>query len=57
MSIITAHFSIINIYKDLFGPLAQLVEQDTLNVKVEGSIPSWPTSFVSLKTYIRLTAL
>ena len=25
------------------APLAQLAEQDTLNVKVEGSIPSWRT--------------
>ena len=25
------------------GPLAQLAEQDTLNVKVDGSTPSWPT--------------
>ena len=24
----------------LFGPLAQLVEQQTLNLRVEGSIPS-----------------
>ena len=24
------------------GPLAQLVEQGTLNPKVEGSTPSWP---------------
>ncbi len=27
-----------------FGPLAQLVEQGTLNPKVEGSIPSRPIS-------------
>ena len=25
------------------GPLAQLAEQETLNLKVEGSSPSWPT--------------
>lgn len=25
------------------GPLAQLVEQRTLNPEVEGSSPSWPT--------------
>ncbi len=24
------------------GPLAHLVEQDTLNVKVAGPIPAWP---------------
>ena len=26
------------------GPLAQLVEQETLNLKVVGSIPTWPIS-------------
>jgi len=31
------------------GPLAQLAEQDTLNVKVEGSTPSWPTNFLRSK--------
>ena len=25
----------------MMGPLAQLVEQDTLNVKVVGSTPTW----------------
>jgi hypothetical protein len=28
------------------GPLAQLVEQETLNLLVEGSTPSRPTSFL-----------
>ena len=28
------------------GPLAQLVEQDTLNVKVVGSTPTWPTNLL-----------
>jgi hypothetical protein len=27
-----------------FGPLAQLVEQETLNLLVEGSTPSRPTN-------------
>src|SRR3989338_1841627 len=37
--------------KDL-GPLAQLAEQDTLNVKVDGSTPSWPTTNYSfVKTF------
>ena len=30
-------------YHPRSGPLAQLVEQETLNLKVEGSSPSWPT--------------
>ena len=34
----------------LIGPLAQLVEQDTLNVKVVGSTPTWPKK--SQKTYL-----
>ena len=29
----------------LFGPLAQLAEQETLNLKVEGSIPSRPIAY------------
>ena len=28
------------------GPLAQPAEQDTLNVKVVGSIPTWPIKFI-----------
>ncbi len=31
-----------------FGPLAQLAEQDTLNVKVVGPTPTWPTKFFRL---------
>lgn len=31
----------------LVGPLAQLVEQETLNLLVEGSSPSRPTSFLA----------
>ena len=27
------------------GPVAQLAEQQTLNLRVEGSIPSWLTTF------------
>ena len=29
------------------GPVAQLAEQQTLNLRVEGSIPSWLTIFSS----------
>jgi hypothetical protein len=34
--------------KGLFGPLAQLVEQLTLNQLVVGSIPTRPTNFKDL---------
>ena len=30
----------------IFGPLAQLVEQETLNLLVVGSIPTRPTKFL-----------
>ena len=33
---------IIGFSESFFGPLAQLVEQETLNLKVDGSIPSRP---------------
>ncbi|MDF2696268.1 MAG: hypothetical protein K0S65_4651, partial [Labilithrix sp.] len=39
------------LYSPADGPLAQLVEQGTLNPKVEGSNPSRPTS----SAYFRLT--
>ena len=32
-----------------FGPLAQLVEQETLNLLVDGSIPSRPTNRIFFK--------
>ena len=32
------------------GPLAQLVEQETLNLLVVGSIPTRPTNFNGLRT-------
>jgi hypothetical protein len=38
----------------VLGPLAQLVEQGTLNPKVEGSIPSRPTAFAGLSTRLRV---
>jgi len=34
-----------------FGPLAQLAEQDTLNVKVVGPTPTWPTISLRMKNY------
>ena len=41
--------SIIPIVQDLFGPVAQLVEQLTLNQLVGGSIPPRPTSQTQIK--------
>jgi hypothetical protein len=32
-----------------YGPLAQLVEQETLNLLVEGSTPSRPTKFTATR--------
>jgi hypothetical protein len=32
------------------GPVAQLAEQQTLNLRVEGSIPSWLTISLPLNT-------
>jgi hypothetical protein len=32
-------------WNDAFGPLAQLVEQETLNLLVVGSIPTRPTTY------------
>ena len=37
-----------------FGPLAQLVEQQTLNLWVEGSIPSWLSPFVYVRRLFSL---
>jgi hypothetical protein len=34
------------------GPLAQLAEQDTLNVKVVGSTPTWPTFSLSHERFL-----
>jgi hypothetical protein len=36
----------------LAGPLAQLAEQQTLNLRVEGSIPSRLTTYVVLSIYL-----
>ena len=37
----------------IFGPLAQLVEQETLNLLVVGSIPTRPTNFLGDRTFGR----
>ena len=41
------------LYSPADGPLAQLVEQGTLNPKVEGSNPSRPTSEPPAKRQLR----
>ena len=35
------------------GPLAQVVEQLTLNQEVEGSIPSWPIKNINNKGHLK----
>ncbi len=41
----------------IYGSLAQLVEQATLNRQVAGSSPSWPTSRVFPAFFITLMVL
>ena len=41
---------IVHPIQEEFGPLAQLVEQETLNLLVVGSIPTRPTTFQGLRS-------
>ena len=41
-------------FQEIIGPLAQLVEQQTLNLRAEGSIPSRLRSVMSFKDYREL---
>ena len=37
-----------------FGPLAQMVEQQTLNLRVKGSIPLWLTTILTTARVVEL---
>ena len=43
--------------QDLYGPLAQLVEQQTLNLTVGGSNPLWLTTTMRMHISIEISIL